>query len=364
MKCRWNAEKIPIPIRYRSDTDQIPTKPPSNTSVDTNTHNIPKQLRSNTDHVGSQARPRVAKVHRPILPRKEKRARGVDPVCKFIACRPWHAPQETLAWQKRRENTHTDTIPIKYRSDTDQIPIKCRWNPPIKYVCRYNTNNIPKQLRSNTDHIPIKYMHRQNGTNNDKISTKYRYNTDTIPIEYRYSTYPCLCFLLHVHSISSSRRTPACVRFCQCIVVCLHSWRLDHPGPMPASHAQYMPQIHPRRSIKCSKSLHAHWLSESLRSSLSFSLSLFLSLSLLLSLSLSLSLSLFRPLISLLISLLVTLADSHTFSLASKCWSVFGSACDQARQMGVNLTRASNVWALLAECTYVYSRYGWLYYWG
>ena len=62
-----------------------------------------------------------------------------------------------------------------------------------------------------------------------------------------------------------------------------------------------------------------------------------------LSLYLSLSLSLFRPLISLLISLLVTLADSHTFSLASKCWSVFGSAGDQARQMGVNLAGASNV---------------------
>ena len=266
MKCRWNAEKI-----------------------------------SNTDHVGSQARPMVAKVHRPILPRKEKRTGGVDPVCRFMAFRPWHAPQETIAWltpieyrlntndmpMKRRETTHTDTIPIKYRSDTDQIPIKYRWKPPIKYVCRHNTHNIPKQLRSNTDQIPIKYIHWQNGTNNDKISTNYRYNTDTIPIEYRYSTYPCLCFLLHVHSISSSRRTPACVRVCQCIVVCLHSWRLHHSGPMPASHAQYMPQIHPRRSIKCSKSTH---------------------------------------------------------------------------------TRRSTMWvsnvSLLAERTYVYSRYGWLYYWG
>jgi uncharacterized protein YqhQ len=74
----------------------------------------------------------------------------------------------------------------------------------------------------------------------------------------------------------------------------------------------------------------------------SFSLSLSVSFSLL-SLFLSIYLSLFRPLISLLISLWVTLSDSHTFSLASKCWSVFGSACDQARQMGVNLAGASNV---------------------
>ena len=201
MKCRENTYTDQIPIRYRSDTDQIPTKPPSNTSVDTNTHNIPKQLRSNTDHVGFQARPRVAKVHRPILLRKEKR--GVDPVCRFMVCRPWHAPQETLAWltpieyrlntndmpMKRRGKPHTDTIPIKYRSDTDQIPIRYRWKPPIKYVCRHNTHNIPKQLRSNTDQIPIKYIHWQNGTNNDKISTKYRYNADTIPIEYRYTAH-------------------------------------------------------------------------------------------------------------------------------------------------------------------------------
>ena len=46
-------------------------------------------------------------------------------------------------------------------------------------------------------------------------------NIDTIPIEYRYSTYPCLCFLLP--SISSSRRTPECVRFCQYIVA---PWRI------------------------------------------------------------------------------------------------------------------------------------------
>jgi hypothetical protein len=42
---------------------------------------------------------------------------------------------------------------------------------------------------------------------------------------------------------------------------------------------------------------------------------------------------------------------------------MFGSASDQAWQMGVNLSGASNMWALLAECTYVYSRYVWLYYW-
>jgi len=42
---------------------------------------------------------------------------------------------------------------------------------------------------------------------------------------------------------------------------------------------------------------------------------------------------------------------------------VFGSACDQAWQMAINPSGASNVWALLAECTYVYSWYEWLYYW-
>jgi hypothetical protein len=46
-------------------------------------------------------------------------------------------------------------------------------------------------------------------------------NIDKIPIEYRYSTYPCLCFLLP--SISSSRRTPERVRFCQYIVA---PWRI------------------------------------------------------------------------------------------------------------------------------------------
>jgi hypothetical protein len=49
----------------------------------------------------------------------------------------------------------------------------------------------------------------------------------------------------------------------------------------------------------------------------------------------------------------VTWEQSHTTP-------VFGYACDQAWQMGVNLSGASNVWALLAECTYVYSRYVWL----
>jgi hypothetical protein len=103
---------------------------------------------------------------------------------------------------KRRETTHTDTIPIRYRSDTDRIPIRYRWNPPIKYVCRYNTHNIPKQLRSNTDQIPIKYIHWQNGTNNDKISTKYRHNTDKIPIEYPIQHVPLSLFP------STSRYTP------------------------------------------------------------------------------------------------------------------------------------------------------------
>jgi hypothetical protein len=43
---------------------------------------------------------------------------------------------------------------------------------------------------------------------------------------------------------------------------------------------------------------------------------------------------------------------------------MFGSACDQVWQMGVNLLGASNVWSFLAECTHVNSRYVWLYYWG
>ncbi len=108
-------------------------------------------------------------------------------------------------------------------------------------------------------------------------------NIDTIPIEYRYSTYPCLCFLLP--SISSSRRTPERVRFCQCIVapwqwhVCIHDVSIIR-GPHPVSHRQYMSQIHPRRSRKCSKSLYTHWPYPNLSGPLSLSLWLWLSLSL------------------------------------------------------------------------------------
>ncbi len=43
---------------------------------------------------------------------------------------------------------------------------------------------------------------------------------------------------------------------------------------------------------------------------------------------------------------------------------LFGYAGNQVWQMGVNLSGVSNVWTLLVECTYVYSRYVWLYYWG
>ena len=145
MKCRENTYTDQIPIRYRSDTDQIPTKPPSNTSVDTNTHNIPKQLRSNTDQVGSQARLRVAKVHRPILPRKEKRARGVDPVCRFMACRPWRTTGNPSM-------VNTDRIPIKYQWHADET----QRNHPY----RYNTDQIPIRYRSDTDQIPMKTPHK------------------------------------------------------------------------------------------------------------------------------------------------------------------------------------------------------------
>ena len=176
------------------------------------------------------------------------------------------------------------------------------------------------------------------------ITIKYRQNTDTIPTQYRYSTYPCLCFLLHVHSISSSRRTPACVRVCQCIVVCLHSWRLHHPGPIPASHAQHMPQIHFRRRIKCSKSLHAHWLScSNLSGPLSLALSLSLSLSFFLSLYLSLSLSLYFDLLSrswsrswwLLLTLtLGVLSESRKYMLVSVWFCLLPSATDESTSQG------------------------------
>ena len=39
---------------------------------------------------------------------------------------------------------------------------------------------------------------------------------------------------------------------------------------------------------------------------------------------------------------------------------VFGYACDQAWQMESISQWASNVWALLTKCTYVYSWYEWL----
>jgi hypothetical protein len=146
---------------------------------------------------------------------------------------------------KCRENTYTDQIPIRYRSDTDQIPT----TPPSNTSVDTNTHNIPKQLRSNTDQIPIKYIHWQNGTNNDKISTKYRHNTDKIPIEYPIQHVPLSLFP------STSRYTP----FLQVDApqrvsasanaswhVCIHDVCIIR-GPRPASHAQYMPQIHTRR---------------------------------------------------------------------------------------------------------------------
>ena len=95
--------------------------------------------------------------------------------------------------------------------------MKCRWNA--------DKLPIPIQYRSDTDQTeanPIKYRSNQcpSNTCTDKMA-QITINIDTIPIEYRYSTYPCLCFLLP--SISSSRRTPECVRFCQYIVA---PWRI------------------------------------------------------------------------------------------------------------------------------------------
>ena len=83
---------------------------------------------------------------------------------------------------KCRDNTYTHTRPIRYRSDTDQIPI--RWKPPSNT----SVDIIPITFRNNSDQIPITY---QSNTYTDKmaqITTKYRYNTDKLPIQYRYNT--------------------------------------------------------------------------------------------------------------------------------------------------------------------------------
>ena len=152
MKCRWNAEKIPIPIRYRSDTDQIPIRYRQNPHQIRLSILIPITFRNNSDQIPimldlSQARPRVAKVRRPILPRKEKRARGVDPVCRFMACLP------TLTCTTGNPSmVNTDRIPIKYQWHADET----QRNHPY----RYNTDQIPIRYRSDTDQIPMKTPHK------------------------------------------------------------------------------------------------------------------------------------------------------------------------------------------------------------
>ena len=168
MKCRWNAEKIPIPIRYRSDTDQIPIRYRQKPHQIRLSILIPVTYRNNSDQIPIMLDLKQDRGSRKCTDQsflgKRKGQEG-----STLSADSWpadlDAPQETLAWltpieyrlntndmpMKRRGKPHTDTIPIKYRSDTDQIPIKYRWKPPIKYVCRYNTHNIPKQLRSNTD---------------------------------------------------------------------------------------------------------------------------------------------------------------------------------------------------------------------
>ena len=175
---------------------------------------------------------------------------------------------------------------------------------PITIKYRQNTDTMPTQYRLNTDiqHIPLSLF------------------PSTCTLHFFKSTHPSVCPLLPMHRGMSAFMTSASSG--------------AHAG---LSCTVYAPNPHSEKYKVQQES------ARSLTIRISQVLSLFLSFSLSLSLSLSISLSLFRPLISLLISLLVTLADSHTFSLASKCWSVFGSACDQARQMGVNLAGARNV---------------------
>ena len=81
---------------------------------------------------------------------------------------------------KCRDNTYTHTRPIRYRSDTDQIPIK----PPSNT----SVDIIPITFRNNSDQIPITY---QSNTYTDKmaqITIKYQKITDKIPIQYRLNT--------------------------------------------------------------------------------------------------------------------------------------------------------------------------------
>jgi hypothetical protein len=57
--------------------------------------------------------------------------------------------------------------------------------------------------------------------------------------------------------------------------------------------------------------------------------------------------------------------DLVSLAQLSTSWhSIWTSWHLRVLQMGVNLSGTSNVWTLPAECTYVYSRYVWLYYWG
>jgi hypothetical protein len=73
----------------------------------------------------------------------------------------------------QRQHLHpykTNQIPIRYRSDTDQIPIK----PPSNT----SVDIIPITFRNNSDQIPIKY---RSNTYTDKVAQI----TIKLPIKYR-----------------------------------------------------------------------------------------------------------------------------------------------------------------------------------
>jgi len=173
---------------------------------------------------------------------------------------------------------------------------------PITIKYRQNTDTMPTQYRLNTDiqHIPLSLF------------------PSTCTLHFFKSTHPSVCPLLPMHRGMSAFMTSASSG--------------AHAGLSCTVYAPNPPSEKYKVQQESARSLTSIRISQVLSLSLSLSLA---AGSFSLSFYLSISLSLFRPLISLLISLLVTLADSHTFSqsLASICWSVFGSACYQARRM-------------------------------
>jgi hypothetical protein len=76
----------------------------------------------------------------PILPRKEKRARGV--------CLQIHCLTTLTCTTVNPSMISTDKIPITYHRNADEMP--------KKYLYRYNTDTISIRYRWNTDEIPIK----------------------------------------------------------------------------------------------------------------------------------------------------------------------------------------------------------------